>query len=122
ATTRCDACTRGTASRSWASPATRSRCSSTSPEHPSDQVLAAKRTRRTHFSHQQLGAKPARGTHFWHQQLGAGRVRVSGWRSRETAGEDATVRDEPQEPPSGDSVPPPAFEAPHSNGAAHRPK
>ena len=32
------------------------------------------------------------------------------------------MRDEPQEPPSGDSVPPPAFEAPHSNGAAHRPK
>ena len=32
------------------------------------------------------------------------------------------MRDEPHEPQSGDSAPPPAFEAPHSNGAAQRAK
>jgi hypothetical protein len=32
------------------------------------------------------------------------------------------VRDEPQEPESGDSAPPPTFGTPHSNGAAHRAK
>jgi hypothetical protein len=32
------------------------------------------------------------------------------------------VRDEPQEPASGESTPPPIFEAPHSNGAVHQAK
>jgi hypothetical protein len=32
------------------------------------------------------------------------------------------VRDEPQEPESGESTPPPIFEAPHSNGAVHQAK
>jgi hypothetical protein len=32
------------------------------------------------------------------------------------------MRDEPQEPQSGDSAPPPTFGAPHPNGAAHRAK
>ena len=32
------------------------------------------------------------------------------------------MRDEPQEPESGESAPPPAFEAPHSNGAVHQAK
>ena len=32
------------------------------------------------------------------------------------------MRDEPQEPASGESAPPPIFEAPHSNGAVHQAK